>query len=106
MRLTIRTRVDALSKRFNRDPAYIIVTDENGVESEITADEYRARAFNGDFSLHFRRMSRGGNVADASKVLDVIDIALLYENGKPSVFCSDEIKEWWRSRNAGKEKER
>ena len=105
MRLqTIKTRVDALSKQFNHEPAFILVQDENGNESEITADEYRERAFNGDFSLHFIRMKNGGNVEGALKVLDVIDIALLYEGKEPSVFCSEEVKKWWEARNAKKKK--
>lgn len=95
MQSKIKQRIDELHAQFNPDPAYILVTMEDGTEKEVTVNEYVRDGFDARFSMHFVKMLRGGTVEDAFRVLDVIDLWLIAENGHPSALCSDRVKKWW-----------
>ena len=103
MRLqTIRKRIDALAALYTHEPAYVLVRLEVGTEREVTVDTLYEDALNGVFSMSFVKMTRGGNVEDAVKVLETFDFAMLNDPafGRPTVFCRKDTLEKWERRKA------
>ena len=103
MRLqTIRRRIDALASQYTHDPAYVLVRLEDGTEKEVSVDVLYEDALNGVFSMSFVKMTRGGNVEDAVRVLETFDFALLNnpDIGRPTVFCRKDTLEKWERRKA------
>ena len=100
MRLqTIRRRIDALASQYTHDPAYVLVRLEDGTEKEVSVDTLYEDALDGKFTMSFIKMTRGGTVEDAVKVLETFDFALLNNPaiGRPTVFCrKDTLKKWER----------
>ena len=103
MRLqTIKRRIDTLASQYTHDPAYVLVRLEDGTEKEVTVDTLYEDALSGTFSMSFVKMTRGGNVEDAVKVLETFDFALLNNPaiGRPTVFCRKDTLEKWERRKA------
>lgn len=103
MRLqTIKRRIDTLASQYTHDPAYVLVRLEDGTEKEVSVETLYEDALNGVFSMSFVKMTRGGNVEDAVKVLETFDFALLNNPaiGRPTVFCRKDTLEKWERRKA------
>ena len=103
MRLqTIRRRIDALASQYTHDPAFVLVRLEDGTEKEVTVNTLYEDALSGRFSMSFVKMTRGGNVEDAVKVLETFDFAMLNDPafGRPTVFCRKDTLEKWERRKA------
>lgn len=103
MRLrTIKRRIDALAAQYTHDPAFVLVRLEDGTEKEVSVEELYEDALDGKFTMNFIKMTRGGNVEDAIKVLETFDFAMLNNPAieRPTVFCRKETLETWERRKA------